>query len=342
MTRILPVTNAAGALLAWLLVLVLVGCAGDRPTLLRGAVMGTTWSVQIVGPRQDDLAEAIQRRLDAINGLMTTYSEGSELSRFNRTPATDWVSVAPELARVVTEALRIATLSDGALDVTAGPLVELWGFGVSDSGAALPTESAVMAARQRVGFQDLAVRAAPAAVRKSRADMTLDLSAIAKGYAVDEVAALLDSRGLTNYLVEIGGELKGRGRNARGEVWTIAVEEPTPGDRRVQRAFALRDLAVATSGDYRNFYVRDGRRYSHTIDPRSGYPVAHRLASVTVLDASAMSADGYATALLVLGEEAGFQWALAHDLAALFLIRDGDGFSERQTPRFVALTTASG
>jgi thiamine biosynthesis lipoprotein len=242
----------------------------------------------------------------------------------------------------VSEAQRVAELTQGAFDVTALPLVELWGFGATEVADELPGEAAVAAARARVGYRGLQVTTAPPALRKADAGMAADLSAIAKGFAVDEVAALLDARGLSDYLVEIGGELKAAGHNARGEAWNIAVEQPTPGARRVQRAFPLVDLAVATSGDYRNFFERNGQRYAHTIDPRSGYPVQHQLASVTVLDPSAMSADALATGLLVLGERAGIEFALAHELAALFLIRDGDDFRERTTPRFDSLTRRSG
>ena len=338
--KLLFVIAPAGRLGVALCLYVLMGCSPERPVLLSGAAMGTTWSVQIVGPSQPGLADAIQARLDRINGLMTTYDADSEVARFNAYRGTDWVAVSPELLHVVNDALRVAQLTGGAFDVTAGPLVELWGFGATEGAEQLPSEAAIGTALARVGSGQLEVRTEPAALRKLRPSLALDLSAIAKGYGVDEVANLLDGLGITHYLVEIGGELKSRGRNARGEFWTIAVEQPTPDARRVQRAFPLRDLAVATSGDYRNFFEVEGKRYSHTIDPRSGYPVAHGLASVTVLDASAMSADALATGLLVLGEEAGFELALVNDVAALFVVRGREGFSERVTPRFTTLTSA--
>ena len=330
------------ALLAACLLTTLMGCGQPRPVLLTGSVMGTTWSVQIVGRADSDLADVLSARLDEINDRMTTYNPVSELSRFNANRVTEWVPVSLELATVVSEAQRVAALTQGAFDITALPLVELWGFGAAEGSQELPGEMAVAAARARVGYRGLSVTTAPPALRKADARMAADLSALAKGFAVDQLAALLDARGLRNYLVEIGGELKAAGRNARGEAWNIAVEAPTPDARRLQRAFPLLDLAVATSGDYRNFFERDGRRYSHTIDPRSGYPVQHRLASVTVLDRSTMSADALATGLLVLGEEAGFEFALAHDLAVLFVIRDGDDLRERTTPRFDSLTTRAG
>ena len=327
--------------LLFLVMVTVAGCGEKRPARLAGAVMGTTWSVQIVADVQPDLAARIQARLDAINARMTTYSATSELARFNASDSLQWVSVSAELAEVVAEALRVGALTGGAFDITAGPLVELWGFGAAPAIDAPPAAEAVAALRERVGVSLVAARAAPAGLRKARPDVALDLSALAKGYAVDQVAALLEDLGFSRYLVEVGGELRGRGRNARGELWRIAVEQPAAGARRVQRAFPLRDLAVATSGDYRNFFELNGKRYSHTIDPRSGYPVAHRLASVTVLDPSAMSADAFATGLLVLGEEAGYAFALSHDIPALFVVREDTGYRERMTPSFSALTASS-
>ena len=338
--KLLLVATPVGRLAVALCLGVLGSCSPERPVVLSGAAMGTTWSVQIVGPGSAGLADAIQARLDRINGLMTTYDADSEVALFNAYGGTDWVAVSPELLHVVNDALRVAQLTGGAFDVTAGPLVELWGFGASEGPEQLPNAAAIATALDRVGSGQLQARSEPAALRKLRPSLALDLSAIAKGYGVDEVANLLDAAGIAHYLVEIGGELKSRGRNARGEIWTIAVEKPTPDARRVQRAFPLHDLAVATSGDYRNFFEVEGKRYSHTIDPRNGYPVAHGLASVTVLDTSAMSADALATGLLVLGEEAGFEFALVNDVAALFVVRGREGFSERMTPRFTTLMSA--
>jgi thiamine biosynthesis lipoprotein len=323
-----------------LAVFTMAGCSEPRLERLAGAVMGTTWSVQIVGGVQPGLEAQVQARLDAIDARMTTYSATSELARFNASDSTQWVSVSSELAGVVAEALRVGELTGGAFDITAGPLVELWGFGAASTIDTLPAPHTVVALRERVSVSHVAVRTTPAALRKARPDVALDLSALAKGYAVDQIADLLEDLGVARYLVEVGGELRGRGRNARGELWQIAVEQPAAGVRRVQRAFPLRDLAVATSGDYRNFFELNGRRYSHTIDPRSGYPVAHRLASVTVLDPSAMSADAFATGLLVLGEDAGYAFALAHDIPALFVVREDTGYRERITPRFTALTAS--
>jgi thiamine biosynthesis lipoprotein len=328
----------AAALTALLVTLVLAGCAQPRPVVFTGSVMGTTWSVQILGDVDADMETTIAARLGQINDRMTTYSKESELARFSASADTDWMTVSAELAVVVAEAQRVAALTEGAFDVTVSPLVELWGFGSAGATDEVPGKTAIAAVRSRVGYQQLAVTTQPPALRKNSAGLTVDLSAIAKGYAVDQVAALLAARGLRNYLVEIGGELKAAGSNSRGESWNIAVEQPTPGARRVQRAFHVADLAVATSGDYRNFFERDGRRYSHTIDPRTGYPVNHELASVTVLNPSAMAADAYATGLLVLGDQDGYDFALTHDLAALFVVRDGSDFRERATPRFEALT----
>ena len=320
----------------------LTACGNRGPAVLTGSVMGTAWSVKIAGEVDETLGLAIQAQLDAVDARMSTYKQDSELSQFNRSLSTDCIGVSPELERVVAEAQYIAELTGGAFDVTAGPLVDLWGFGPEEMSNGLPDEAAIAAARAQVGFEKLGARGAPPALCKSHASLALDLSAIAKGFAVDRVATLLNERGITDYLVEIGGELKAKGRKAGGETWTIGVEQPLILDRRVLRTLPLRDLAAATSGDYRNFFEHNGIRYSHAIDPRTGYPVKHNLSSVTVLDPSAMTADAYATALLVLGDEAGFEFAVRHKVAALFVSRDGDRLTQRLTPVFVSLTATGG
>lgn len=304
--------------------------------------MGTTWSVQIVAPPPTlDIAELrgdIARLLDDVNGLMSTYRDDSQLSRFNAAASTDWVSVSQELAAVVAEAHAVSAATGGAFDVTIGPLVNLWGFGPEVKADQLPGPSEIAAALSRTGYRFLDVRLDPPALRKTRSDLYVDLSAIAKGYGVDRIAALLRDRGLADALVDIGGELRGLGTNARAEPWRIAVERPEAGARRVFRVVPLRGLGMATSGDYRNFFELDGVRYSHTIDPKTGRPVEHRLASVTVLGESAMSADAWATALLVLGPDDGLALAESRGLAALLIEHDGDGFSAVSTARFEALT----
>jgi thiamine biosynthesis lipoprotein len=302
--------------------------------------MGTTYHVKVVDTPDEIVAEALQFDIDEvlseINRQMSTYDPDSELSRFNRSSSTDWVATSPGLAEVVDAALRISQLTEGAFDVTVGPLVNLWGFGPAPQTNGVPADRAVAEARARVGYQRIQVRTSPPAIRKDRADVDLDLSAIAKGYGVDQIAEYLEALGITNYLVEIGGELRGRGHNARGVDWTVAIEKPTPGERLVEQVIHIDSAAVATSGDYRNFFVADGLRYSHEIDPRTGRPVSHKLASVTVLTDTCMLADAWATALLVLGPKEGFEIAERQPLAAMFFTAANGSFEESKTSQFDA------
>ncbi|WP_246156286.1 FAD:protein FMN transferase [Thiohalocapsa marina] len=311
---------------------------------LQGSTMGTTYSVQVTGPLPPPAGaehdpEALQRRIDAlleqINAMMSTYRPDSELSRFNAAATTDWFAVSPELAQVVATAQSISRASDGAFDVTVGPLVNLWGFGPELDTDLPPSQARIDATLARTGYQLLEVRQAPPALRKAHADVYVDLSAIAKGYGVDRVAALLTELGYDNALVEIGGELRGQGVRGPARPWRIAVERPqADGPRRVFRVVQLRNLGMATSGDYRNFFELDGVNYSHTIDPATGRPVHHQLASVTVLAEQCMLADAWATALLVLGPERGLERAESLGLAALLIERQGEALSAQSTPAF--------
>lgn len=319
---------AAGALL--------FACSGgDAVIELRGHTMGTTYSVKVSGRRSEEelasLQAAISERLERVNALMSTYLPDSELSRFNAATSTDWFPVSDELAGLVEEAHGISLLSGGAFDVTVGPIVNLWGFGPDEVPPGPPDEAAIEAASERTGYRKLDVRRAPPALRKSRPDIYVDLSAIAKGYGVDQLADLLERNGIDSYLVEIGGEVRGRGLKPGGEPWRVAVEVPDPAAREVYRVITLGDAAMATSGDYRNFYERDGRRYSHTIDPATGRPVTHALASVTVIDTECARADALATALLVLGPDRGLALAESGGIAALLITREGDTYRSRAT-----------
>jgi len=313
---------------------------------LNGSTMGTTYSVQVVDPPPgldlDGLRQRIDAELDEVNAEMSTYRPDSELSRFNAAAATDWMPVSPGLAATVAEAKRIGAASGGALDVTVGPLVNLWGFGPDLSKDDVPKPEAIAAALNRIGLDKLQVRLDPPALRKAQPDLYVDLSSIAKGHGVDRVAAVIEAAGIDDYLVEIGGELYGRGVNARGESWRIAVERPQSVGRRVLRVVPLRDFGMATSGDYRNFFELDGVRYSHAIDPGTGWPVRHDLASVTVLADTCREADGWATGLLVLGPKRGPALARSLDLAALFIERhDDDRLTVTRTPAFDRLTEAA-
>jgi thiamine biosynthesis lipoprotein len=299
--------------------------------------MGTTYAVKLYHDSAVDvgaLKSRIDARLERINNLMSTWRTDSELSRFNSSRDTGWFAVSAETARVVEAARAISALSGGAFDVTVGPVVNLWGFGPGRGEAGPPSEQRIAEAMRGVGYQLLAVRSSPAALRKKLPDLYVDLSAIAKGFAVDDLARLLDDRGFQSYLVEIGGELRARGSKPDGSTWKVAIERPLPGERSVQVVVALRENAIATSGDYRNYLEKDGKRYSHTINPRTGRPIAHGLASVSVITESAMRADALATAIMVLGPEAGYRLAVREALAVQLIFRSGNRLQVRATPEF--------
>ena len=304
-----------------------------------GGTMGTTYSVKVAGlpsgVDREHVATEIQARLDRVNSLMSTYDPESELSRFNRSDSDAWYGVSTETAEVVLEAIRVGDLSGGALDVTIGPVVDLWSFGPdARPKGVLPTDEELVTAMSAVGYRKLDVRLDPPALRKSSARSRVDLSSLAKGFAVDEVAEALEAFGIHRYMVEVGGEIRTAGLNGSGGSWRIAVEVPMTAGRGVQRVVALGDRAMATSGDYRNYFEQDGVRFCHIIDPRTGRPVGHRLASVSVLADSCMEADALATALFVLGPEEGLQLAEAQGIPALFLVRTNAGFTESLTSSF--------
>jgi thiamine biosynthesis lipoprotein len=308
---------------------------------LTGQTMGTTWSVSM-HPAPDATAAAalrqlLQQRLDRLNGLMSTYDPVSELSRFNDQASTDWFAIAEDTAQVIELALAISQLTGGAFDISVGPLVELWGFGATPRGSTIPSADQISARLALVGYEKIGLRRQPAAISKRVPGLRIDLSAVAKGYAVDALAELLEQQGVNDYLVEIGGELRLAGTRSDGAPWRIAIEKPLEGVREVAASFPLTGTAVATSGNYRNFYQEDGQRYAHALDPVSGRPVRHQLASVTVLDQSCARADALATALLVLGEARGRELCEQHDIAAYFLIYEQDALVVYASPAFQRL-----
>lgn len=329
----------------WLPLLTLLAACSEPAEIahrLSGSTMGTTFSVTVVAAAdidRDGLGERILARLDDINRLMSTYRQDAELATVNRTPSTDWIQVSERLCAALEHALQLGAKTGGAFDITVGPLVDLWGFGPGPSRNEPPSVDEVEAARERSGADKLQVDCDRPAIRKRLPELRIDLSGYAKGLAVDELADLLDSNDFTNYMVEIGGELRTRGHNASKVPWRIAIELPDANSRAVEKIIRLRDAGVATSGDYRNFFEHDGVRYSHTIDPRTGRPVAHKLASVTVLAERAAVADALATALLVLGPDAGPALARQQDIAALFLVRKNGEISALTTQRFQQLSS---
>ncbi len=300
---------------------------------MSGRTMGTTYNVKYRPTPNTltvkDLQIEVDTLLAEINHTMSTYDQESELSRFNRLRTTDWVPASSSLRAVLKAALEIGAQSEGAFDVTVGPLVNLWGFGPEVHSDRIPLDRDIAAARARSGLDKITLSETQPAIRKHRPDVFLDLSGIAKGYGVDRVAELMTAHGIEHYMVEIGGEIRVRGLKERDTPWRIAIEKPLSGERSVRTMLALSDIALATSGNYRNFFEIAGRRYSHTIDPTTGWPVDHHLVSVTVLAETSMRADAWATAFQVLGPERGMAIAERLHLPVLFVIEQNGQFEER-------------
>jgi len=305
--------------------------------------MGTTFEVKLVARKIPQcqieiIRQEILTQLDDVNGKMSTYLSSSEISRLNRSRETSPQRLSRKTITVLAEARHISTITQGAFDITVGPLVNIWGFGPESRSQKTPTPEEILELKSQTGWEKIELNKFTSTVRKSDPSLYCDLSAIAKGYAVDQVSAALVQKNFLQHMVELGGEIKTRGRNLSGKPWKIAIERPSIQGRTLQRIIPLESLAIATSGDYRNFYQENGVRLSHTIDPRTGHPVKHCLASVSVIDVSCMRADGYATALMVLGETDGYRLAMEHNLAALFLVRTLKGsFLERESPAFQRL-----
>jgi thiamine biosynthesis lipoprotein len=303
--------------------------------------MGTRYRVALATPidsaLRDELAELIDVELAAINRAMSTYDARSELSEFNGRQDHDWVPASPGLIEVLESASRISASTQGAFDVTVGPLVDLWGFGPQYRTRRVPYDEDIEQVRKSVGYQHVQIDSSTGAIRKALSYTQVDLSAIAKGYGVDRVAMILDRLGIDDYLVEIGGEFRAKGATASGRAWRMAVEQPVfrqrdhgamPGET-LQETVALENRAIATSGTTIDFFEQDGRHYSHSIDPRTGHPVKHPPMAVSVVADTAMEADAWATALLVLGPEQGHSLAQARALAALFVTASGSSFDVR-------------
>lgn len=332
--------------LLWLLLLIitLAGCSErdrplDSPVTLEGEIFGTFYQVTIADPltrrEADELESGILDELETVDAAMSTWREDSELSVFNEAPLGEWQPLSDELIEVLAIGQAVAEASDGAFDMTIGSLVNLWSFGPEARPREVPDEATLAARLAEIGPDSLEVDAQSLQARRLR-DVTVDLSAVAKGHATDRVAAYLTQQALDHYLVNLGGEVKVAGhRDAQSAPWRIGIEFPRDGPQEARHVLPLEDIAVATSGDYRNYFEHDGQRYSHTLDPRTGRPIDHRLASVTVIHPSDAWADAWATALLVLGEEEGMVLARARSLAVLMLVRQGEGWMSLASLAFV-------
>jgi len=331
--------------------LVVVGsaCVSPQPIIhvIDGATMGTTYTVRVVTIEEwdqralDGLGQRIQQTLDGVEAKMSHYDPASELSRFNRHATTDPYPVSPETLEVVGQAQALSAETGGALDITVGPFVNAWGFGPVEPLQLPPDEAWLARLRDDVGYTKLELDVGAATLRKTTIGLECDLSSVAKGYGVDLVADRLRAQGLSRFMVEVGGEIVTAGMNERGEAWRIGIAQPVLAGG-IHMVVSLVDRAMATSGDYQNTREIDGRVVSHTIDPRTGRPVAHTLASVSVIAPRAVVADGLATALEVLGPDDGYTLAVDRGWAALFLERDGaGGVVERVTPAFQGIVEST-
>ena len=298
--------------------------------------MGTTYSIKVSGLSDSSSVKPLQRDieelLEGINLSMSTYLTDSEISRFNRFIDVSPYSVSPRMIRVVKESLRVSSLTEGALDITIAPLVNLWGFGVDKQTATIVDEKKIKALKRRIGYKKIKAEIDPPQISKQHPELTIDLSAVAKGFAVDQVGMLLESKGLINYLVEIGGEIRTNGVKQHQTPWVVAIERPMTGERVIQQVLSMGNNSMATSGDYRNYFEKNGKRFSHLIDPNTGKPINHRLASVSVVHRSCITADAFATAFMITGFKKGYQLALQENLAAYFLVRTQSGFDVKMTP----------
>ncbi len=319
MTGLLKASFLLSALVALLLT---AGC-DHAPEIVQisGSKFGTSYNITIVAdqPAPADLAERIDAALDVVDLSMSTYKSESALSQFNRLPVDEEVGASQELWTVLQTSRQIWRKSAGAFDPSVGPLVDLWGFGPQMTNDQIPTDNEITQALATTGYQHLILNPANQSISKDLA-LRLDLSAVAKGYAVDQVAELLEMLALPDYLVEVGGEMRVSGLNPKGQPWRIAIETPDAMGR-VDNIIALESAAVATSGDYRNYFEKDGKRYSHSIDPRTGRPIEHRLASVTVVADRCTDADAWATAFLVMGDEAALEIANQQSIAVYMLVK---------------------
>lgn len=308
--------------------------------LLQGQTMGTTYNIKVVATLEQVKALRLRNKIDVllkqVNQEMSTYIPDSEISQFNQSNSGEVFTVSDGFARVLKESIRLGELSNGKLDITVGPLVNLWGFGPEQRPEKVPSEAMLTSTSARVGLENLHLKGNQ--LSKDIPNLYVDLSTTAKGYGVDVVAELIESNGIVNYLVEIGGEMRLKGFKHTGELWAIAIEkpilDPSGEQRAVHQVIIPKDNAVATSGDYRNYFEADGKRFSHIIDPETGRPINHNLVSVTVIHPSSLTADGLSTTLMVMGTEKGLEFAESNNLAALFIYKTDNGFSERFTIKF--------
>jgi thiamine biosynthesis lipoprotein len=339
--KITGLAKASFLLPALVSFLLLSGC-DHAPEIVQisGSKFGTSYNITIVAdqPAPADLSEQIEDALDIVDLAMSTYKSESELSLFNSLSVGEEVAASEELWTVLQTSREVWHKSAGAFDPSVGPLVDLWGFGPQMTNDRLPADNDIAQALATIGYQHLILNRDNQSISKHQA-LRLDLSAVAKGYAVDQVADLLEMLALPDYLVEVGGEMRVSGLNPKGQPWRIAIETPNALGQ-VDKIIPLESAAVATSGDYRNYFEKDGKRYSHSIDPRTGRPIEHRLASVTVVADRCIDADAWATAFLVMGDEAALEIANQQSIAVYMLVKTDKQFTAVYSDAFKQYLTA--
>jgi thiamine biosynthesis lipoprotein len=308
-------------------------------TVLDGKTMGTFWRVSVIGvdeAKAQALRAKVQAQLDADDRLLSTWKNDSALMRFNHAADTRPWPVSEAMADIVTLSLRIGAKTHGAMDITVGPLVNLWGFGPDKQPVATPDAQAIAAAKARTGLQHLQVinQSGRQFLQKDIPDLFVDLSTVGEGYAADHLARLMEQEGISRYLVSVGGALVSRGMNGEGKPWRVAIQKPTDRENAVQAIVDINGHGISTSGSYRNYYELDGKRISHVIDPQTGQPITHKLVSVTVIAPTALEADGWDTGLMVLGPEKAQQVVREQGLAVYMIVKEGEGFKTWMSPQF--------
>lgn len=324
-------------LIQLLTIFTFMGCDSElnnnKEISINGFTMGTTYSIKIITDKDNiNLKNEIDSVLIDFNNKMSTYIDNSELSQFNNYLDTNWYDCSKDLAYIFHSAVEISKQTDGYYDITIGPLVNLWGFG-PEKREVFPTDSEITERKKNIGYQNINVDTINYKVKKKISELYCDLSSIAKGMGVDQVAEYLKNKGYNDLMVEIGGEIKTYGYNIKNKKWLIAVNSPI-NDNQIIKVLNISNLSVATSGDYRNYKEKNGKRFSHLINPKDGKPINHNLASVTVLYKNCMIADALATAINVMGPKEGYSFANNNKIPVYMIIRNANKFEEIMNDEF--------
>lgn len=309
--------------------------------VITGKTMGTYYRVSMVGvdkSREPELRQQIEAQLKEDDRQLSTYKDDSVLSRFNQYQGTDPQPISSGMADAIITALRIGHKTDNEMDITVGPLVNLWGFGPTKEPVKMPTQQQIDAARSEIGLQHIKViqQVDGDYLQKDQPNMYIDLSTVGEGYATDHLARLVEGNGISDYLVSVGGAVVSRGHNPEGKPWQVAIQKPTDREDAVEAIVDLQGMGISTSGSYRNYYELDGKRLSHIIDPATGRPITHKLVSATVIASTALEADGWDTGLMVLGTQRALALAEKEHLAVYLITKEPDGFKVSMTPQFKA------